>query len=100
MKILKTAVIALAFTPVLAIAQEYDESWTPGIKREFRQSCAVEMEAAGIQTAKAWEYCDCMSAYTEEEFGLAEFGYLAASEERDMPELERRFEAAIQPCFE
>lgn len=99
--VIRTLVIAaLMIVPLHAVAQEYDESWTNSMKREFRQACATEMESSGFQSSAAWGYCDCMAVYIEDEFGLAEFGYVTALDERDLPEIESRFEAAIAPCFE
>ena len=99
-KIIQGSLFAVLVFPALASGQSIDESWTPGMKTQFRQGCAVELERAGFTTAKSWSACDCMAAYVEEEFGLAEFGYITALDERDMPEIERRFDEAIAPCFE
>ncbi|MAX33697.1 MAG: hypothetical protein CME72_11615 [Halomonadaceae bacterium] len=94
------AVAALVAIPILAAAQSTDESWTPSMRSEFRKGCAIEMERAGVNSSKAWQYCDCITDSSEEEFGLAGFGYLAASGDRNMPEITRRSEDAMRHCFE
>lgn len=98
-KVILASFATLILFPVYASGQVADESWTPGMKTKFRQGCSVELESAGFTTSKSWSVCDCMGAYVEEEFGLAEFGYITALDEREMPEIEKRFDEAIDPCF-
>lgn len=102
---MKKLVMVGAFLTVLSVnafAQDGDESWTREMKQEFRKSCAGEMVNGGVVQDRAWEYCDCMADQIEHEFGLADFGYVTAfgSGEREFPEIKKRFEAAIEPCFE
>lgn len=93
-------VAALSAAPLFAVAQSANESWTPSMRTEFRKSCAAELERAGMNTSASWQYCDCITESAEDEFGLADFGYLAASGERDMPEITRRTDRAVSHCFD